>query len=48
MPYHQLQIPAGGNPLGLILYADKTKLSSFGMIKGYPIIAHCANLPALI
>lgn len=27
------------------LYADKTKLSSFGTEKGYPIMARIANLP---
>ncbi|KIK13108.1 hypothetical protein PISMIDRAFT_83897, partial [Pisolithus microcarpus 441] len=32
-------------PFGLIVYADKTKLSSFGTAKGYPIVVWCANLP---
>ncbi|OCH85134.1 hypothetical protein OBBRIDRAFT_740404 [Obba rivulosa] len=32
-------------PFCIILYADKTKLSSFGTHKGYPVIARCANLP---
>ncbi|KAF8837802.1 hypothetical protein BDN67DRAFT_991595 [Paxillus ammoniavirescens] len=31
-----------------ILYADKSKLSSFGTVKGYPVIMCCANLPAHI
>src|SRR5712672_207868 len=44
----QSRIPAGGNPLCLILYADKTKLSSFGTTQGSPFIARCANLPAQI
>ncbi|KAH9961701.1 hypothetical protein BGW80DRAFT_1181151, partial [Lactifluus volemus] len=44
----QSQIPEGGSPLGLILYADKTKLSSFGTTMGYPVVARCANLPASI
>ncbi|KAH8991412.1 hypothetical protein EDB86DRAFT_3183167 [Lactarius hatsudake] len=44
----QSQIPQGGNPLALILYADKTKLSSFGTMQGYPVVAHCANLPTTI
>ncbi|KIK94441.1 hypothetical protein PAXRUDRAFT_12044 [Paxillus rubicundulus Ve08.2h10] len=35
-------------PLAFILYTDKSKLSSFGTVKGYPIIARCANLPAHI
>ncbi|KAH9983647.1 hypothetical protein BJV74DRAFT_797311 [Russula compacta] len=42
------QIPDGGHVLALILYADKTKLSSFGKAKGYPVVAHCANLPTEI
>ncbi|KAI0257967.1 hypothetical protein BC834DRAFT_837424, partial [Gloeopeniophorella convolvens] len=44
----QSSIPKGGTPLCLILYADKTKLSSFGTQKGYPVIARIANLPAKI
>ncbi|KIM41796.1 hypothetical protein M413DRAFT_71191, partial [Hebeloma cylindrosporum] len=32
-------------PFCLILYADKTRLSSFGTAKGYPVMAHCGNLP---
>jgi hypothetical protein len=44
----QTQIPEGGNLLALILYADKTRLSSFGTVQGYPVVAHCANLPASI
>ncbi|KAI5995746.1 hypothetical protein F5J12DRAFT_785528 [Pisolithus orientalis] len=35
-------------PFGLILYADKTNLSSFGTARSYPIIVHCANLPVEI
>ncbi|KAJ7509461.1 hypothetical protein B0H11DRAFT_2168801 [Mycena galericulata] len=31
-------------PLGLILYADKSKLSTFGTEKGYPVIARIANI----
>ena len=31
--------------LCLELYADKTKLSSFGMQKGYPVMARILNLP---
>lgn len=30
----------------IILYADKSKLSTFGTQQGYPVIARCANLPA--
>ena len=29
----------------LILYADKTRLSSFGTAKGYPVMVRIANLP---
>ncbi|KAI6023687.1 hypothetical protein BKA83DRAFT_4052766, partial [Pisolithus microcarpus] len=32
-------------PFGLIVYADKMKLLSFGTAKGYPIVVQCANLP---
>jgi hypothetical protein len=38
-------LPPNGKPFGFILYADKTKLSSFGTAKGYPIFARLANLP---
>ena len=31
-----------------MVYADKTKLSTFGTKKGYPVIARCANLPTKI
>jgi len=31
--------------LCLELYADKTRLSSFGMEKGYPVMARIVNLP---
>ncbi|KAF7973288.1 hypothetical protein HWV62_15663 [Athelia sp. TMB] len=41
----QSAIPEKASPLCFILYADKTKLSSFGTEKGYPIIARIANLP---
>ncbi|EGO30670.1 hypothetical protein SERLADRAFT_364543 [Serpula lacrymans var. lacrymans S7.9] len=41
----QSRLPDGGKPLCFILYADKTILSSFGTVKGYPVIARCANLP---
>ncbi|KAG1785043.1 uncharacterized protein HD556DRAFT_1451136 [Suillus plorans] len=35
-------------PFCFILYADKTRLSSHGTVKGYPVVARCANLPAEI
>ncbi|KAF8268010.1 hypothetical protein EI94DRAFT_1801019 [Lactarius quietus] len=44
----QSRIPKDGKPLCLILYADKTRLSSFRTAQGYPIVAHCANLPVSI
>ncbi|KAG1879750.1 hypothetical protein F4604DRAFT_1922961 [Suillus subluteus] len=41
----QSQLPPGGKPLAFILYADKTRLSSFGTARGYPVVARLANLP---
>ncbi|KAK0465700.1 hypothetical protein IW261DRAFT_1553974 [Armillaria novae-zelandiae] len=41
-------LPPGGKPLAYILYADKTRLSSFGTAKGYPVMARIANLPDAI
>lgn len=41
-------LPPGAKPLAFILYADKTKLSTFGTMKGYPVIARLANLPTEI
>ena len=38
-------LPEGGKPLCFIIYADKTKLSSFGTEMGYPVMARIANLP---
>ncbi|OJT09918.1 hypothetical protein TRAPUB_13606, partial [Trametes pubescens] len=38
-------IPSDGSPLCFEVYADKTRLSSFGTQKGYPIMARVANLP---
>ncbi|PBK99148.1 hypothetical protein ARMGADRAFT_919758, partial [Armillaria gallica] len=37
-------LPKGAKPLCFILYADKTRLSSFGTAQGYPVVARCANL----
>ncbi|TFK18308.1 hypothetical protein FA15DRAFT_603515, partial [Coprinopsis marcescibilis] len=42
----QSSLPEGGVPFCIILYADKTRLSSFGTKKGYPVYARCGNLPA--
>ncbi|TFK27784.1 hypothetical protein FA15DRAFT_635076 [Coprinopsis marcescibilis] len=44
----QASLPAGATPLCIILYADKTQLSSFGTAKGHPVYAKIANLPAHI
>ena len=41
-------IPGSSKPFFIILYADKTRLSSFGTEKGYPVLVRCANLPANI
>ncbi|KAG1745376.1 uncharacterized protein EDB91DRAFT_1080305 [Suillus paluster] len=41
----QSQLPEGAKPLTFILYADKTKLSSSGAAKAYPVIAWLVNLP---
>ena len=41
----QLTLLADGVPFFILLYADKTKLLLFGTQKGYPVLAHCANLP---
>lgn len=43
--FTQSSLPEGASPLCIILYADKTHLSSFGTQKGYPVLARCANLP---
>ncbi|KAG6912741.1 hypothetical protein DXG01_012533, partial [Tephrocybe rancida] len=44
----QSRIPKGGKPLAITLYADKTRLSSFGGHQGYPIMANIDNLPDTI
>ncbi|KAG1761219.1 hypothetical protein EV702DRAFT_1053129, partial [Suillus placidus] len=41
----QSQLPPSSKPLAFVLYADKTRLSSFGTAKGYPVVACLANLP---
>ncbi|KAG1860911.1 hypothetical protein F4604DRAFT_1893733 [Suillus subluteus] len=41
----QSQLPLGSKPLAFVLYADKTRLSSFGTARGYPVVACLANLP---
>ncbi|KAI6155453.1 hypothetical protein BKA82DRAFT_4326665 [Pisolithus tinctorius] len=32
-------------PFAFIIYTDKTRLSSHGTVKGYPVVVRCANLP---
>ncbi|KAG1876519.1 hypothetical protein DFJ58DRAFT_720982 [Suillus subalutaceus] len=32
-------------PFCFILYMDKTRLSSHGTVKGYPVVVRCTNLP---
>ncbi|KAI0631788.1 hypothetical protein C8Q77DRAFT_1074747 [Trametes polyzona] len=44
----QSTLPDGQKPLCLSVYADKTKLSTFGTTKGYPVIMRCTNLPRYI
>ncbi len=44
----QSKLPDGASPVFLIVYADKTRLSSFGTAKGYPVVARIANLPTAI
>ena len=41
--YVKWTLPADGKPLGLIMYTDKTKLSSFGTAKGYPVMVAICN-----
>ena len=41
-------LPTDAKPLPFILYADKSKLSSFGTQKGYPVVARLANLDDFI
>ncbi|KAA1480182.1 hypothetical protein DENSPDRAFT_752684, partial [Dentipellis sp. KUC8613] len=38
------ELPENASPLFILLYADKTRLSSFGTAKGYPVIARIVNL----
>ncbi|KAG2750980.1 hypothetical protein P692DRAFT_201710246, partial [Suillus brevipes Sb2] len=43
----QSRLPHGlkAAPFCFILYADKTRLSSHGTVKAYPVVVRCANLP---
>jgi hypothetical protein len=40
--------PKGSKLVSFILYADKSKLSSFGTAMGHPIVARLGNLPVEI
>ncbi|KAK7682341.1 hypothetical protein QCA50_014546 [Cerrena zonata] len=40
----QTTLPPNGKPVCYILYIDKSRLSSFGTAKAYPVIARLANL----
>ncbi|RDX39862.1 hypothetical protein OH76DRAFT_1367092 [Lentinus brumalis] len=44
----ETSLPEDGYAVAFILYADKTRLSSFGSQKGYPIVARLANIDAEI
>ncbi|KAK0492651.1 hypothetical protein EDD18DRAFT_1108661 [Armillaria luteobubalina] len=44
----QTALPTGGKPICYIIYADKTWLSSFGTVQGYPVIVRLGNLPSHI
>ncbi|KAK0471836.1 hypothetical protein IW261DRAFT_1571498 [Armillaria novae-zelandiae] len=44
----QTALPTGGKPICYIIYADKTQLSSFGTVQGYPVIVRLGNLPSHI
>jgi hypothetical protein len=48
MRYIKSALPEGAKMVCLELYADKTKLSSFGTQKGYPVMARILNLPVKI
>ncbi|KAK0492430.1 hypothetical protein EDD18DRAFT_1108823 [Armillaria luteobubalina] len=41
-------LPDGRKPICYIIYADKTWLSSFGTVQGYPVIVRLGNLPSHI
>ena len=43
--FSQMKLPDGRKPLCLLIYADKSWLSSFGTAKAHPVLVRCANLP---
>ena len=42
----QSKILEGGKPLCILIYADKSRLSSFGTAKAHPVLARCLNYSA--
>ncbi|KAG6821978.1 hypothetical protein H0H92_015849, partial [Tricholoma furcatifolium] len=42
----QNNLPSDARPLMLTIYSDKTKLSTFSNVSGYPIMARIENLPS--
>ncbi|KAK0472602.1 hypothetical protein IW261DRAFT_1424193 [Armillaria novae-zelandiae] len=44
----QTALPTSRKSICYIIYADKTRLSSFGMVQGYPVIVRLGNLPSHI
>lgn len=42
------EIDASAKPLSIVLWSDKSKLSSFGTQKGHPIVMRIGNLPSKI
>ncbi|KAK0492346.1 hypothetical protein EDD18DRAFT_1358011 [Armillaria luteobubalina] len=44
----QTALPGGAKVFCFIIYADKTRLSSFGIAQAYPVVACCGNLPIKI
>ncbi|KAI0796362.1 hypothetical protein BC629DRAFT_1734435 [Irpex lacteus] len=43
-----LKTDTEGKPLGLIIWADKNKLSTFGTQKGHPIVVRLSNIDATV
>lgn len=41
----QNELPAEARPLCITIYADKTRLSSFGTAMGHPVMARIENFP---
>lgn len=44
----QSKIADDEKPLGIYLYADKNKLSSFGTQQGYPVVLRITNMQSHI